>query len=246
MRRVIRTLSVVAVLLALTGLANAELVTSGAFDNGAWGMVNTGWTDTRAGQYVYDYNPPGGYVAYYDDATLIANVPTISGYDYTTQFYYSDGGKPAGATQLNFQFLNLTAGMHYVLSADVRAWTVGNAGESTTGQVRLFTLNGDQTGMTPVGGGWSYFTANTIQWTSTAGFAYEWHHETVSFDIPAGFGLGTQQGIALFDVANTTANNGVSFNNVSLVASPIPEPGTVALLATGLFGLMAYAWRKRK
>ncbi|MCD4726183.1 MAG: PEP-CTERM sorting domain-containing protein [Pirellulales bacterium] len=26
----------------------------------------------------------------------------------------------------------------------------------------------------------------------------------------------------------------------------IPEPGTLALLATGLIGLLCYAWRKRK
>ena len=26
----------------------------------------------------------------------------------------------------------------------------------------------------------------------------------------------------------------------------IPEPGTLALLAAGLLGLLAYAWRKRK
>jgi hypothetical protein len=30
------------------------------------------------------------------------------------------------------------------------------------------------------------------------------------------------------------------------VTSSVPEPGTLALLATGLFGLLAYAWRKRK
>lgn len=34
-------------------------------------------------------------------------------------------------------------------------------------------------------------------------------------------------------------------DNVS-VSSPIPEPSTIALLATGLIGLLAYAWRKRK
>ena len=33
---------------------------------------------------------------------------------------------------------------------------------------------------------------------------------------------------------------------VATAAPPVPEPGTLALLAAGLFGLVAYAWRKRK
>ena len=32
----------------------------------------------------------------------------------------------------------------------------------------------------------------------------------------------------------------------SMGLSPVPEPGTLAILATGLMGLLAYAWRKRK
>jgi hypothetical protein len=35
-------------------------------------------------------------------------------------------------------------------------------------------------------------------------------------------------------------------DNVSLTSSPIPEPSTIVLLASGLIGLLAYAWRKRR
>jgi hypothetical protein len=34
--------------------------------------------------------------------------------------------------------------------------------------------------------------------------------------------------------------------NASFTTVAVPEPGTLAMLAAGLFGLMAYAWRKRK
>jgi hypothetical protein len=35
-------------------------------------------------------------------------------------------------------------------------------------------------------------------------------------------------------------------DNVRVTSTPVPEPGTIALLATGLLGLLAYAWRKKK
>ena len=40
------------------------------------------------------------------------------------------------------------------------------------------------------------------------------------------------------------SNTGIFFDNVRLTS--VPEPSTLALLASGLFGLVAYAWRKRK
>jgi hypothetical protein len=33
---------------------------------------------------------------------------------------------------------------------------------------------------------------------------------------------------------------------VSAISAPVPEPGTICLLLTGLLGLLAYAWRMRK
>jgi hypothetical protein len=36
------------------------------------------------------------------------------------------------------------------------------------------------------------------------------------------------------------------YDNVRLNSEAVPEPGTLVLLATGLIGLVCYAWRKRK
>jgi hypothetical protein len=38
----------------------------------------------------------------------------------------------------------------------------------------------------------------------------------------------------------------VHFDNVRLDYTAVPEPGTLALLASGLIGLLCYAWKKRK
>ena len=38
----------------------------------------------------------------------------------------------------------------------------------------------------------------------------------------------------------------LNVDDVSGVYTPVPEPSTIALLATGLLSLLAYAWRKRR
>ena len=53
--------------------------------------------------------------------------------------------------------------------------------------------------------------------------------------IPAGFSV---DGAGL-DAPAIALLNGAGIKTV-------PEPGTIALLAAGLLGLLAYAWRKRK
>ena len=69
----------------------------------------------------------------------------------------------------------------------------------------------------------------------------------------AGDAVWTQYTFAFTPDTTTTAtlsfhglaqSTGVFMDDVSVTA--IPEPGTLALLATGLLGLLCYAWRKRR
>lgn len=61
-----------------------------------------------------------------------------------------------------------------------------------------------------------------------------------SFDITSGFKTGTNT------LSITLVNGGTAANPTGLRVEFIPEPGTLSLMVTGLFGLICYAWRKRK
>jgi hypothetical protein len=37
-----------------------------------------------------------------------------------------------------------------------------------------------------------------------------------------------------------------TFNSIAGIASPVPEPSTLALLGIGVISLLAYAWRQRQ
>jgi hypothetical protein len=47
-------------------------------------------------------------------------------------------------------------------------------------------------------------------------------------------------------IPGATAGSTMGIDNVHFIVAPVPEPSTLVLLSAGLFGLLAYAWRKRK
>ena len=57
---------------------------------------------------------------------------------------------------------------------------------------------------------------------------------------------GFAGGIDEFSVFNGALTSDQIAGLYSAAVTPVPEPSTLALLAGGLFGLLAYAWRKRK
>ena len=61
--------------------------------------------------------------------------------------------------------------------------------------------------------------------------------------------IGQQLRVAIQITSQADVQNGkyaVFMDHASIASSSVPEPSTIALLATGLVGLLCYAWRKRK
>ncbi len=74
---------------------------------------------------------------------------------------------------------------------------------------------------------------------------------STNINLPAGqwqiFDVTAAAGEIITVSAQNLVSTGGGIGGISIMAfDPIPEPGTLVLLATGLVGLLCYAWRKRK
>ena len=116
------------------------------------------------------------------------------------------------------QSFAVTAGMQYDVSFWEKVWR--NSGKI----IADITLDaGSATGTTTV------TTGSDAAWTE---YAFSFTPDT------------TTTATLTFMAAIKGGDNDSFLDSVSVTV--IPEPGTLALLATGLIGLLCYAWRKRK
>jgi hypothetical protein len=78
-----------------------------------------------------------------------------------------------------------------------------------------------------------------------SGSAATWGTGDVNYD---GVINGTDYGLVLLNYGQVLPPqfSGLSGAGSSGAGSSVPEPGTLALLGCGLFGLLAYAWRKHR
>jgi hypothetical protein len=130
-------------------------------------------------------------------------------------------------------------------------YVLGGHVQGLYNQVALF-----DTGFTPVLGEWFY-----VAMVRDAGVTKMYVNNTTAIDFGSTYApyVATPQfslGVAGYDYLKGSADEvrviafgsefGYNFNASSDLLIAVPEPSSVMLFATGMFGLMAYAWRKRK
>ncbi len=113
-------------------------------------------------------------------------------------------------------------------------------------------------GLTPNSGGYSLYLYGVIE--PTYGSTFSFDNFVTSQSTTGASANGFQLGVNYVVFSNLTANSSGQivgewktstgnhygpFNGFQLISS-VPEPGTLALLACGLAGLLCYAWRKRR
>ena len=65
-------------------------------------------------------------------------------------------------------------------------------------------------------------------------------------DFGSSISLSTSDLAGLWDSLQLRLNGAGEVGEIRISSGQVPEPSTLALLACGLIGLLAYAWRKRK
>ena len=226
----------------LYGGANSQSPFTNAFANNGIGMHGVG-SATATAYWSNKTNSPISSIAtgtlYYNADFQIDSTNSVAGdFNFTITNYYTP---------------HRTLGMWVAVHADHSTYFYADNGPTGTGNTSIFS---------PVAGQWynvqlalnmgtdtysgAVYTdvAGTISKvadiSSRAFYSNDYIDRIASEDDLSGSGI---VGVLRLVIGHSLDNLVLSD---SFIPSPIPEPGTLVLMATGLFGLLAYAWRKRR
>jgi hypothetical protein len=261
-RRVLLAVAaILALFVSLTGLSRADTtitVPNYSFEadvvsSGNQTAAHTDWTVVNGNSsYVYTRNPTSAeFAALPDGSQCLVNTATS---------YSSPDVALLGSNSLSIPVGNggLQAGVTYTMTVSIgMAANGGNFGGFSFGFVdptaqMLIVNNEFSRDDNPSAGHFVDLSAslNASDVIGTQGIAPNGSVTTIQQDDAITpliiLGAGAYLDNVRISISNTLATEG--FTATAIPAGytiPAPEPSTLALLATGLLGLLAYAWRRR-
>lgn len=245
--------SVQATLISTISDAGFESVTSGWSSSGLVSGAPTGWTQGVVGVSSPSTDTYSLRKSAADSANQAITPDPTEGLN-QVMMIVRHNGTPAGQDNVYlYQSLGTidasAVGSLITVSVDTAARSqASNVPRSATARIGIYTgTTATSLGTEVSGGGTGSMRTLAV---NSSGVASTYTNGTISDTLNISSDLVGSTLYLAVSALYLSSPGGVSdqyvFDNVTYTTTPAPEPGSLLLLATGLIGLLAYAWRKRK
>jgi hypothetical protein len=216
----------------------AQSLTNGSFEQGGGSFTGWGTIGNTAIANITSTQPSNG-----SSQAFISNSSGNSVAANALSAFFNNTSLPpnakGGATNGSGILQTFTVAAPITLSFDFQSVTAESLG--SLWDTSFFYLDGNLT-ILPNPDELNAAVANTNTITvGSESYSFNYSYKTLSFQLTTG---SHTIGFGVYNTGDTSVNTGLFVDNIRLGA--VPEPDTIVLLATGLVGVAAVGWRRRR